>query len=57
MLFYQLLYILYYVRAENAEQDYLIIEVDLRKVIHDIAMKTKDDLLMNDIDFNVSEIG
>ena len=48
---------LYYVRAENAEKDYLIKEVDLRKVIHGIAMKNKDDLLMNDIDFNVSDIG
>lgn len=49
--------VLYYVRAENAEKDYLIKEVDLRQVIHSIAMKNKDDLLMNDIDFNVSDIG
>lgn len=49
--------VLYYVRAENAEKDYLIKEVELKKVIHSIAMKNKDDLLMNDIDLNVSDIG
>ena len=49
--------VLYYVRAENAEKDYLIKEVELKKVIHSIAMKNKDDLLMNEIDLNVSDIG
>lgn len=28
----------------------MIKEVELKKVIHSIAMKNKDDLLMNDID-------
>ena len=45
--------VLYYVRSENAEKDYLIKETDLSKVISNVAMKNKDILLENKIDFIV----
>lgn len=48
--------ILYYVRSENAEKDYLINEVSLSKVISHIALKNKDDLLENNIDFIVNDV-
>lgn len=43
--------VLYYVRSENAEKDYLIKEVSLKKIINNVAMKNKDDLLDNNINF------
>ena len=45
--------ILYFVRSENAEKDYLIKETNLKKIINNIAMKNKDDLLANNISFIV----
>lgn len=45
--------VLYYVRSENAEKDYLINEVSLNKVITSVALKNKDDFLENNIDFIV----
>lgn len=48
--------VLYYVRSENAEKDYLINEVSLNKVIANIALKNKDLLLENKIDFNVLNV-
>lgn len=42
--------VLYYVRCENANMDYLIKEVPLDKVISQVALKNKDDLLENRID-------
>ena len=37
--------ILYFVRSENAEKDYLIKDISLKKVINSVAMKNKKDLL------------
>lgn len=48
--------ILYYVRSENAEKDYLITQVNLAKVISNTALKNKDVLLENGIDFIVSDV-
>ena len=48
--------VLYYVRSENAEKDYMIKETELNKVISNVAMKNKDILLENNIDFEV-EVG
>lgn len=48
--------VLYYVRSENAEKDYLINEVSLSKIISNIALKNKDDLLENKIDLIVSSV-
>ena len=46
--------ILYYVRSENAEKDYIINDARLSKIISNVALKNKDDLLENDITFEVS---
>ncbi len=48
--------VLYYVRSENAEKDYLIKETELKKVISNVAIKNKDILLENNINFEV-EVG
>lgn len=48
--------VLYYVRCENAEKDYLINEVSLKKVIGNVALKNKDYLLDNKIEFNVLNV-
>lgn len=42
--------ILYYIRSENTEVDYIIKEVDLNKVIRDVMLKNKDILLERNID-------
>lgn len=48
--------VLYYVRSENAEKDHLINEVNLNKIIGNIALKNKDYLLENNIDLIVQDI-
>ena len=48
--------VLYYVRSENAEKDYMIKENKLSKVISKIALKNKDYLLENKIDFQVKDV-
>ena len=45
--------ILYYVRCENANNDYLIKEWNLDTIIKNVALRNKDDLLALDIDFKV----
>ena len=45
--------VLYYVRSENAEKDYLIKEVNLNKVVSNVALRNKDILLENKIDLMV----
>lgn len=45
--------ILYFVRGENAEKDYMISKTSLKKVINTIALKNKNDLLNNKIEFEV----
>ena len=42
--------ILYYIRSENTEVDYIIKKVDLNKVIRDVLLKNKDILLERGID-------
>lgn len=48
--------VLYYVRAENAEKDFLINKVDLSKVINNVALKNKDDILEQGITFKVVDV-
>lgn len=48
--------VLYYVRSENAQKDYLIKETKISKVISNVAMKNKDILLENNINLEV-EVG
>ena len=45
--------ILYYVRSENAEKDYIIKEKALKELIKEVAIKNKDDLLLNKVNFEV----
>lgn len=45
--------ILYYVRSENAEKDYIIQEKPLQEIIKNVALKNKDDLLENNINLEV----
>lgn len=48
--------VLYYVRSENAEKDYLIKEINLASVIKNVGLKNMDDLLENKIDYNVDNV-
>ena len=45
--------ILYYVRSENAQKDYIISDCRLSKLIAAVAVKNTDDILENNIDFQV----
>lgn len=45
--------ILYFVRSENVEKDYIIKEKDLQEIIKNVALKNKDDLLENNVTLNV----
>ncbi len=47
--------VLYYVRSEHAEHDYLFKEVSLSKIIHNIAMRNKDILLENAFELIVED--
>lgn len=46
--------VLYYMRSNNAENDYLIKETRLDKLVKNILVKNKDDLLENKIDVFVN---
>ncbi len=48
--------VLYYVRAENAEKDYLIKEVSLKEIVRKVAIRNKDDLLDSGIDLVVEHV-
>lgn len=48
--------VLYYARSENAEHDYLINKVSLDKVISNVALKNKDNLLANKITLKVDNV-
>lgn len=50
--------ILYYVRSENAEKDYIIKEKSLQEIIKNVALKNKEDLLASKVklDANVNNI-
>ena len=45
--------ILYYVRSEDTEKDFAISAVDLKEVIRSVSLKNKDDLLENNVLFEV----
>lgn len=46
--------ILYFVRAENAERDYLVKAVDLERLVGTVASRNREILLASHIDFSVS---
>ncbi|MDO4963651.1 MAG: sensor histidine kinase, partial [bacterium] len=45
--------VLYYVRSENTEKDFVISEVNLKDAVRNVIIKNKDDLLENNIDLKV----
>lgn len=47
--------VLYYIRSNYAENDYLLKEIELDKVIGSVLIKNKDDLLENKINVSVEE--
>ncbi len=46
--------VLYYVRSENAEKDYILKEIELSDVVKNVALKNKDDLLENRVNLEVN---
>lgn len=46
--------VLYYVRSEESEKDFVISEVDLKDVVKNVVLKNKDDILENNIDLKVN---
>ncbi len=48
--------ILYYVRSENSEKDYLIKECVLDEIVKNVALKNKDNFLYNNTSFIVSDL-
>lgn len=46
--------ILYYVRSEDTEKDFIISEVNLKEIVRNISLKNKDDLLENKITLKVN---
>lgn len=48
--------VLYYVRGENSEKDYLIKECNLEKIINSVVKKNKDSLLYKKIVIEIEEI-
>ncbi len=48
--------VLFYVRSENAEKDYLIKETNLKEIIKNVGLKNIDDLRENKIDFITENI-
>ena len=48
--------ILYYVRSENSEKDYLIKECLLDDIVKNVALKNKDNFLYNNTSFIVSDL-
>lgn len=48
--------VLYYVRSENAEKDYIIKENDLSKIVHEVVLKNKDSILEQNIELVVEDL-
>lgn len=48
--------VLFYVRSENASKDYLIKEISLSKLISEVALKNKDDILAQKINLEVKNV-
>ena len=48
--------VLYFVRSENAKEDYKFTKVSLQSLIKNVAMKNKDMILENGINFSVNDV-
>ena len=44
--------VLYYARSENAEKDYLINEVSLKRTVSNVAVKNRESLLLRNVSLN-----
>lgn len=45
--------VLYYVRSENAEKDYVIKSCDIKKIVQEVLLKNKDQILLQDIELDI----
>lgn len=48
--------VLYFVMSENAKEDYKFTKVSLQSLIKNVAMKNKDMILENGINFSVNDV-
>lgn len=48
--------VLYYVRSNDAEKDFLIKKTNLEKIINSVMIKNKDEILLNNITVNVDNL-
>lgn len=48
--------ILYYIRSEHAEKDYLIKEINLQKTVSAVALKNREDLLGHNVNLQVEHL-
>lgn len=48
--------ILYYVRSESSQKDYMIKHDNLKKIINDVIIKNKDALILNKIAVKISDV-
>ena len=48
--------VLYYARSENAEKDYLIKEVSLRRAVSNAAVKNREDLLLHHVELGTENL-
>ncbi|MDO4942926.1 MAG: sensor histidine kinase [Lachnospiraceae bacterium] len=48
--------VLYYVRSEHTENDFLLQNTELQKIITKVALKYREDLLMHEVDFRMEQI-
>lgn len=46
--------VLYLMRSDSLEKDFLINEISLKEVVRNVSLKNKDDLLLNDIKLDVT---
>lgn len=46
--------VLYYIRSENTEKDFMIVETNLKDLVRNVTIKNKDSLLDNKIDININ---
>lgn len=46
--------VLYYVRSENSSNDYIIKENNIKKIVNNVLLKNKDDILENNIELIVN---
>ncbi len=48
--------VLYYVRAENSEKDYLIKSCHLKKIVHEVILRNKDSLIYKNVNITTKNL-